>query len=61
MDPDTIVLTGGLATPSLVTELTGLGGQEVTSRDLPSLPTGRWGHACGAYTVAGEKVGLSSS
>ena len=55
---DTIVLTGGLYTESLVTELYGLGtGGEVTSRELPSLLHPRYIHICGAYTVDKTKVG----
>jgi len=47
----TIVLTGGRITLNLVTEYSGLetGGWEVTSKQLPSLVTGRRQHACGSY------------
>jgi len=46
----TIVMTGGLDTEDLVTEVSGIGGV-VTFKNLSSLATGRWDHACGAYTV----------
>jgi len=46
----TIVMTGGLDTEELVTEVSGIGGM-VTFKNLSSLATGRWDHACGAYTV----------
>ena len=55
---DTIVLTGGLHTESLVTELSGLGtGGEVTARELPTLLHPRYIHVCGVYTVDRTKVG----
>jgi hypothetical protein len=58
LSADTIVLTGGLDTESLVTEHSGLGtGGEVTSRELPALLTFRSNHACGVYTVGGTQVG----
>jgi hypothetical protein len=58
LSADTIVLTGGWDTESLVTEHSGLGtGGEVTTRELPALLTPRWDHACGVYTVGGTQVG----
>jgi hypothetical protein len=58
LSADTIVLTGGYTTKSLVTEHSGLGtGGEVTTRELPALLTPRGGHACGVYTVGGTQVG----
>jgi hypothetical protein len=58
LSADTIVLTGGSGTFSLVTEHSGLGtGGEVTTRELPALLTHRAGHACGVYTVGGTQVG----
>ena len=29
---------------------------KVSERDLPSLETGRWEHACGSYTIAQQQV-----
>jgi len=52
VDPSTIVLTGGSKTTSTVTEISNLENEEVSSRDLPSLITGRRNHACGIYTRA---------
>jgi len=46
----TIVMTGGLDTEALVTEVSGIGGA-LSFRNLSSLVTGRWDHACAAYTV----------
>lgn len=46
----TIVMTGGLDTEASVTEVSGIGGA-VSFKNLSSLVTGRWDHACGAYTV----------
>jgi len=46
----TIVMTGGLDTEDLVTEVSGIGGA-VSFKNLSSLTTGRWDHACGMYTV----------
>jgi len=46
--PTTIILTGGMDTPTLVTEYSGPV-EEVTTRELPSLQQGRWDHACGVY------------
>jgi hypothetical protein len=58
LSADTIVLTGGHTTGSLVTEHSGLGtGGEVTTRELPALLTPRALHACGVYTVGGTQVG----
>jgi hypothetical protein len=58
LSADTIVLTGGGGTESLVTEHSGLGtGGEVTTRELPALLTPRFDHACGVYTVGGTQVG----
>jgi hypothetical protein len=58
LSADTIVLTGGMNTESLVTEHSGLGtGGEVTTRELPALLTPRDSHACGVYTVGGTQVG----
>ena len=58
LSADTIVLTGGQYTESLVTEHSGLGtGGEVTTRELPALLTPRFHHACGVYTVGGTQVG----
>ena len=54
--PDTVILTGGEYT-SLVTEYSGLGaGEEVTSRELPPLPTRRYFHACGCYSMGASQV-----
>jgi len=52
IDPSTIVLTGGSRTTSTVTEISNLGNDEVFTRDLPFLITGRRNHACGVYTTA---------
>jgi len=52
VNPSTIILTGGSQTTSTVTEISNLENDEVLSRDLPSLVTGRRNHACGAYTIA---------
>jgi hypothetical protein len=58
LSADTIVLTGGLDTESLVTEYSGLGtGGEVTTRELPALLNPRYIHVCGVYTVDGTQVG----
>jgi hypothetical protein len=58
LSADTIVLTGGYRTESLVTEHSGLGtGGEVTTRELPALLTPQYDHACGVYTVGGTQVG----
>jgi hypothetical protein len=58
LSADTIVLTGGWGTYSLVTEHSGLGtGGEVTTRELPALTIPRDRHACGVYTVGGTQVG----
>jgi hypothetical protein len=58
LSANTIVLTGGVGTESLVTEHSGLGtGGEVTTRELPALLTRRYSHACGVYTVGGTQVG----
>ena len=43
-----VVVIGGVGTESQVTEYMGLQ-EEVTSRELPDLLTGRWYHACGQY------------
>ena len=51
-----MVLTGGSYSLSLVTEYSGLDQQEVTTRELPSLLTGRWQHACGSYRVEDRQV-----
>ena len=61
VDQDTMVLTGGIY-PNFpkVTEYSGISSGQVTSRPLPDLVTGRYDHACGSYTVAGQMVGLSS-
>jgi hypothetical protein len=57
LSADTIVLTGGWGTESLVNEHSGLGtGGEVTTRELPALLTPRHYHACGVYTVGGAQV-----
>ena len=63
MNQDTLVLTGGqefFSGISLVTVHSGLTSGQVTSRPLPDLVTGRFDHACGSYTVAGEMVGVLS-
>ena len=53
----TVILTGGYSTLSLVTEMSGLGEEEeVVTRELPSLITGRYKHACGSYEEGGRKV-----
>ena len=51
-----MVLTGGSDALSLVTEYSDLDQQEVTSRELPSLRTGRSSHACGSYMVEDIQV-----
>jgi len=50
VSPSTIVLTGGLDTEALVTEVSGIGGA-VSFKNLSSLITGRWDHTCGIYSV----------
>jgi len=47
---DSFILTGGAFTESKVTEYSDLDREEVTSRELPQLLTGRRGHACGGFT-----------
>ena len=49
---DTVVLTGGLSTETLVTEISNLGEAETLVKELPALQEGRRAHACGSYTVA---------
>jgi len=50
VDQSKIVLIGGSNAPSSVTLMEGLNeGETTTSKNLPSLNIGRWGHACGAY------------
>ena len=49
---DTIVLTGGLGTQTIVSEISNLREPEPSLRDLPSLQEGRRAHACGSYVVA---------
>jgi len=60
LSESTVVLTGGRITFNTVTEYSGLdsGGWEVSSRELPSLNTGRRQHACGSYpnTAAESQV-----
>jgi len=56
VSPSTIVMTGGLDTEDLVTEVSGVGGA-LAFRNLSSLSTGRWDHACGSYIV-GEAMML---
>ena len=52
-----IVLTGGAAMDSLVTEYSDIQlGQEVTIRELPTLNFGRSHHACGLYETEGSQV-----
>merc|ERR1712223_2313763 len=48
---DTIVLTGGLGTETIVSELSNLREPEPSLRDLPSLQEGRRAHGCGSYEV----------
>merc|ERR1719507_2994430 len=49
---DTVVLTGGLSTETLVTEISNLGEAETLVKELPALQEGRRAYACGSYTVA---------
>ena len=49
---DTIVLTGGLGTETIVSEISNLREPETSLKDLPSLQQGRHAHACGSYEVA---------
>ena len=49
---DTIVLTGGLGTETIVSEISNLREPEPSLKDLPSLQQGRHAHACGSYEVA---------
>ena len=49
---DTVVLTGGLSTETLVTEISNLGEAETLVEELPALQEGRRAHACGSYTAA---------
>jgi len=49
---DTVVLTGGLGTETLVTEFSNLGQTEPSVKELPGLQDGRRAHACGSFTVA---------
>merc|ERR1719285_54631 len=52
-----IVLTGGLFYDDMVTEHSGLGpGDEMITRELPSLIQARDNHACGMYQNAGKKM-----
>ena len=49
---DTIVLTGGLGTETIVSEISSLREPEPSLKDLPSLQQGRHAHACGSYEAA---------
>ena len=51
-----IVLTGGRSSLSLVTEYSEVDQQEATPRELASLVSGRYHHACGAYMAADVQV-----
>ena len=54
--PDTVVVTGGRDSRALVTHYSGLEGEEVVARDLPTLLTGRQDHACGSYLLGELRV-----
>jgi hypothetical protein len=53
---DSVVLTGGLGSESLVTEYTDIGLYSAKSKKFPDLNQPRFDHACGTYTVAGMQV-----
>ena len=48
---DTVVLTGGSGTETLVTEFSNLGESEPLMKELAGLQDGRRAHACGSYAV----------
>ena len=58
LSDSSIVLTGGYSSLSLVTEYSDIHQQEASPRELGSLLTGRYGHACGSYLVADKQVTL---
>ena len=51
-DTETVVITGGLNTPTTVSVY----GRQGWVEDLPHLNTGRWRHACTSYKTAGTRV-----
>merc|ERR1712080_453139 len=53
-----LVLTGGMGGKysSLVTEYSGVGGDDVSVTKFPSLKTGRLNHACGFYKKDGRQI-----